>query len=51
MGINSSDPWDINDPIFLKEVLYGSDAFFGLMVVPDPYNSSRNILAVCQPSI
>ena len=49
VGINRtrSGPWDINDRDgFLTEIFYGSGAFFGMDVIPDPGNSSRNLLAV-----
>ena len=47
LGVNTSTPWTLNNREgFVQEQLVGSQAFFSIMPVPDPMNSSRNIWTV-----
>ena len=47
VGIDSDNPWDINDMEgYVSEKLYGSTAFFVLEVLADDKNTSRNIFYV-----
>ena len=47
LGVNTSTSWTLNNQEgILQEHLVGSQAFFNVLSLPDPMNSSRNLWTV-----